>query len=152
MKEEISDKLKLLAKSQEYLIEITEMMNQWNTSQLFLEKTMFDSLNNSDRVLNLSREGRQLSAKLLECCNNLNDKTDSNVVHILREIAEETEQIYTNLVSASKKANEIAHNLEEQISCQRQASENIEDSLEYISDSVDQAAACAEFLLSELYT
>lgn len=150
MKEEISDKLKLLAKSQEYLIEITEMMNQWNSSQLFLEKTMFDSLNNSDRVLNLSREGRQLSAKLLKCCNSLNEKADSNVINILKEVAEETEEIFTKLVSTSKKANEITHNLEEQINCQRQASDNIEDSVEYITESVDQAVACAEFLLSEL--
>lgn len=150
MREMINDKMKKFAASQEFFDNISDVTKQWDTSQLYLEKMMFDSLNNSDCVLNLSKEGRQLSSKLLECCDKIKGNDDTIILTQIAEIAEEIKTIFSKLVNSSKEASEISHTMEEHVNHQRQAAEECKASVHQIKENIDEAMACAEFLLTEM--
>lgn len=150
MRELINEKLKELASSKQHIDDITEIMTKWDSWQLSLEKTMFDSLNNSDRILNLSKEGRQLSSKLFDYCNSMDETSDNTALSEIKKIIEETKTVFSKLVITSKEASELSHKMEEGITFQRQASDEFIESVNQIKVNLDDAVACAEFLLTEI--
>lgn len=150
MKEIINERLKLLAKAQESMMDAAIIMEQWENSQSILEKSSFDAINNSDKALNLSREGNLLINKLLNnCCLKCSEAEKENseaLVSILKEAGD----LFQRIVEASKAANDTAHVLEHEVANQRVITENFKETVSTVSNNVDQAVACAEFMLAEL--
>lgn len=150
MKNMINERLKLLATAQECMIEVSDIIEKWENSQLAIEKSTFDSINVSDRALNLSREGKRLVSKLLDCCQIISAHPEKTDVESIARLLKEAGILFQSIYETNKNSNEIAHNLEQEVASQREIAEHMKSSAGTISSSVNQAVACAEFLLAEL--
>jgi len=150
MKEMVNERLKLLATAQQSMREVADIMELWEDSQLVLEKSTFDSINGSDSALGLSREGKKLVTKLLEHCQRITENPNNADIDTMAVLLNEAGGLFQNIHAATKKSNEIAHNLELEVAHQREIAEHMKNSVGVIAKSVDQAVACAEFLLAEV--
>jgi methyl-accepting chemotaxis protein len=125
-------------------------MELWDQSQLAMEKSAFEGLNISDRVLNMSKEGTYLTDKLQEyykkCSCGLKPDDKRKIQLILNEI----ECIFHGIKAASAEVNEISHTIEGETAHQKEIKEDIQKSLHEVRESIDSAVACAELMLAEL--
>ncbi len=151
MKDLVSERIVLLAKAQECMVEITEKMDQWEDSQMVLEKSAFDCLNVSDKVLNLSNEGNLLVEELQECCRTMIKNPDKVIdKQKIAEVISEIHGIFNNITETSASVNEVAHKIEGVVAVQRDIEESIKAASVHVSGSIDEALACAEMMLAEL--
>jgi methyl-accepting chemotaxis protein len=150
MKELLNERLQLLATAQESMIEVADIMEQWESSQLVLEKSTFDSMNISDKALHLSRAGNKLIARLQNCCNTMVGNSEPTDDACLAEILGETGNMLYKILEVAKASSEVAHKLEQEVAYQREITDHMKNSVNTINSSVNQAVACAEFLLAEL--
>ena len=150
VKEMIHERLKMLATAQECMVDVADIMELWEKSQLMLEKSTFDSINVSDGALNHSKEGKRIVTKLLDSCLNISDHPDKSDIEAMAVLLKEAGSLFQNIYVATKNMNEIAHNLELEVACQREIAEHMKNHVGTISGSVNQAVACAEFFLAEL--
>lgn len=149
MKNISNERLLLLANAQESMRDLSNRMDIWDESQQNTEKYAFDSINISDHVLNMSREGKRLIAMLQEHYNkNCPDKSEEDSI-IMVEIIEEIKNIFIQTTKASFTANDIAHKIEEEIALQKEIGEGIKGNLDTINESLDAAVACAEMMFTE---
>lgn len=149
MKDMINERLKQLAVAQECMIDVVDVMEKWESSQVVLEKSTFDSINISDKALNLSKDGNRLIFQLILHCRKISENPSKSDIEALAGLLEEIGGMFRNILDATKTANDTAHNLELEVAYQREIAENIKTSVGTISNSVNQAVACAEFLLTE---
>lgn len=150
MKDMINERLKLLAQAQECMVDVADIMDQWENSQAVLEKSTYDTMNISDQALNLSKEGNKLIARLLFSCEKIANNPDKAEIESMTVLLEEAGCMFHKMLNVNKSANEIAHKLEQEVAYQREIAENMKNSVVTISQSVNQAVACAEFLMAEL--
>lgn len=150
MKDMINERLKLLAQAQECMVDVADIMDQWENSQAVLEKSTYDTMNISDQALNLSKEGNKLIARLLFSCEKIAKNPDKAETESMTVLLEEAGSMFHKMLNVNKSANEIAHKLEQEVAYQREIAENMKNSVVTISQSVNQAVACAEFLMAEL--
>ncbi|MDF2536983.1 MAG: hypothetical protein K0S76_4 [Herbinix sp.] len=150
MKETIYERLKSIASAQECMMEVVCIMEQWENSQLILEKSTFDAINISDKALNLSTEGNKLILRLLDNCRKISEHPNKADVEAIATLLEEAGCLFYRILDTAKTANEIAHTLEQEVTDQREIAEVMKNSVTTISSSVNQSVACAEFLLAEL--
>jgi len=150
MKDMISERLVLLSTAQERMTNMGDLIKRLDSSHLFIEKSAFDSMNVSDKILNLSREGNQKVEKLqkffdekLKTCN---AKEIQKVMTQLQAI----QFLFHNILTDAIQANEITHHLEAEVAFQREIGDTVINSIDEIKESIDSAAACAEFMLAEL--
>lgn len=150
MKDMIKERLVLLAQAQENMTEIIDRLSSWDNSQLSVEKSAFTSMNVSDRILNLSKEGNRLAEKLQEYCSN--DKMGYEAIDTQKvaSILHDVQSLFQTIWQSANEANETSHNLENEIALQREVVEEIKSSISDINETVDQAMACAEFILCEM--
>lgn len=149
MKDLISERLVLLATAQESMKEVKAKMNQWDSSQINLEKSAFDCMNVSDRVHKLSNDGHMLIENLIACYKDtdINSGTDSN--KMLSTILEALHGIFHKIAEETTTMCEVSHQIEEEAASQKEIEDYLKKSLSQISDSLDGAVACAEFVLAE---
>lgn len=150
MNKNINERLMLLAKVQESMMDVSIIMEQWEYSQSVLEKNSFDAINNSDKALNLSKEGNMLIDQLLDNCCLKCSEADKEKTDALVVILKEARDLFQKIVEASKAANDTAHVLEHEVANQRVIADNFKETVSNIRSNVDEAAACAEFILAEL--
>ncbi|MBB2184143.1 hypothetical protein H0486_14785 [Lachnospiraceae bacterium MD1] len=150
MKDMVNERLLLLSTAQESLMDIADILDQWEISQRLLEKNSFDLLNVSDRILDLAKEGNQLSSKLQnyseEISQNQNEKSVEKTIEFINEI----EEIIRNLHNVAKSISEVSHNLELEVVSQKEIEDELKDAVDHVSKSVDSAVACAEMVLAEI--
>lgn len=150
MKETLNEKLILLATAQERMFHISDMMEQFDNSQVFIEKSAYDSINESDKILNLSKESFHIIEKLQEYisfCYNCEDKENSLKIKTLMK---EVQILLQNILAQAIQVNEVSHQIEAEAAYQREIGDKLKGTLCEIGDGIDSAAACAEFLLTEM--
>jgi uncharacterized protein YPO0396 len=150
MKDMVKDRLILLATAQEYMIEVADKLEQWENSQLVTEKYMFESMNETDKVLNLSREGSHLIKKMKDFCSegNIGEASDQHLK--LESQLQEFQNLFKNIMTSSAAANELSHRIESEAAEQKKMEEEIRNTLSQVSGSIESAVACAEIVLAEL--
>lgn len=158
MKNMLNEKLALLSTAQECMMDVADILEQLDNSQVFIEKSAYDSMNVSDKIVNLSKEGNQMLEKLQEHFNICNVTMGSAVSTVIsREEAQKMnallQEIYFllhNILTDAARANEISHQIEAEAAHQREIEDNFRNSICGIREGIDSTAACAEFLLAEL--
>lgn len=149
MKDKLKERLILLATAQECMTDVTDMMDQWNSSQLNTEKSAFDSINMADHVLNMSKEGKRLIDLLQECCNEIIVGATADKYLKMTALLEEVKNLFHKINEASAAANDISHKIEGEVAFQKVIGEGIKGNLTLVSESIDSALACAEFIMAE---
>lgn len=152
MKDILSERLLLLATTQEFMTTITDKMEQWSTSQLNTEKSAFDSMNMSDRVLNMSRDGKRLVELLRECCKECKVTSDSTTDEYLNMtlLLDDMKNLFQLITEASAEVNDISHRIEGEVAFQKEIGEGIKNNLILVGESIDSTIACAEFIMAGL--
>jgi hypothetical protein len=149
MMDTLYERLILLSTAQECMMDVADRMDQWDKSQLIVEKSTFETMNVSDKILNLSIEGNRLIEKIQEryllTLASLNPDEEQKVNAFLEEVKGLFYKIFEN----ASKANDVSHNLETQVAVQREIEEGIKQSFCYICENVDLAVACAELVMAE---
>ncbi len=150
MKNGICEKIVLLATASEHMTDVADMMVQWNSSQSNTEKYAFESINESDKVLAMSKEGQRLTKLLKDYCDE--ELSDSVTVHKHRQEAllEELNNLFLNISKSTQNANEILHNLEAEIALQKEIEEGMTNSLIYVTQNIDATLASTELLMADL--
>lgn len=149
MEEMVNERLILLATAQECMTDVTEVMEQWESSQLILEKSAFESMNITDKILNLSKEGDFLVKRLQSCYLEPFAGTKAEDTGEITALLEETQGLFNNILEASITGNEISHNIERETALQKEFEEVIKCCLCQVNESIDSAVACTEFILAE---
>jgi hypothetical protein len=148
MKEMISQKVAQLGAAQECMLGVSDRIEQWEQSQLTLEKSAFTAINISDKILNLSMEGTSLIDKLHKELDAVLGDIDSPEMHA--PMLKELQQLFDHILSQAKDANDIAHQLELEVALQREIGEGMKNNLGTVAESLDAAVACAEFVLADM--
>lgn len=148
MKDMISQKIAQMGAAQECMAGVSDRIEQWEHSQLTLEKSAFTAINTSDKILNLSMEGTSLINKLHQEL--VAVLGDINSLDIQVSMLKELEQLFDHILSQAKQANEIAHQFELEVALQREIGEEMKSNLSTVAESLDAAVACAEFILADL--
>ena len=150
MKEMINERILQFAVAQECMVDVAIRIDQWEQSQEILEKNAFDCMNIADTILNLSKEGTELVNQLYDCFHLGMKHIDTPEARQVAEILSNVHQLFHHVLEKAQTANDIAHNLEQEISSQRELGEGMQESVNLINESVDAAVACAEFIMAEL--
>lgn len=150
MKDMLNERLILLATAQESMLDVADMMNQWDKSQLATEKSAFDSMNVSDKVLNMSKEGSRIIERLQGCCSEISVGTSADKYLKMMTLLDEVRNLFCSITDASAAANDISHKIEGEVATQKVIEENIRGHLNQVMESIDSAVACAELMLAEL--
>ena len=144
MGERADEHLKQLAHAQEGIFDISGILEKWEASRKKLEKTSFDSINISDKAMNLSKEGKKLATELLSKYSQLAEKPDTDGIKDLEGLLEETVMAFQRLREVALLSSDTAHSLEQEVAMQREIAENVAASIDLIGRSINQAVACAE--------
>ncbi len=148
MKNMLCEKVAQLGAAQECMVEVADQIEQWEHSQLILEKSAFTTINTSDKILNLSMKGTTLVDNLH---NEMKASKGPNAdAERLEPMLQEIQQLFDHILSQAKESNDIAHQLEQEVDLQREIGEGMKCRWSTVSDSVEAAVACAEFILAEL--
>jgi methyl-accepting chemotaxis protein len=149
MKDLANQRLVHLATAQESIFEVTKLIEKWEQSQLVLEKNAFDTMNMSDTILNLSKEGTKLVERLQEYF--LTGMADSREedIRLVASLLEEIQGMFDRIVDHSFCANETAHILETEAAKQQEIGEDMKTQFSKVMDQIDTCAACDEFLFAE---
>ncbi|HWT75875.1 MAG TPA: hypothetical protein VN258_14320 [Mobilitalea sp.] len=150
MKDKLSERLILLATAQECMTDIADMMEQWSGSQLNTEKNAFESMNVSDYVLNMSKEGKQLVEQLQQCSSDIGVGVASDEYRRLTALMDGIKKVFLNIAEASAEVNDKSHRIEGEVAYQKEMGDNIKNSLIVVRDSIDSAVACDEFMMADL--
>lgn len=148
MKEMISQKISQLGAAQESMVGVSDRIEQWEHSQLILEKSAFKAINTSDKILNLSMEGSTLIDKLYKELETMLGDIDNPEVHA--PTLKELRQQFDHILNQAREANDIAHNLELEVALQREIGDGMKNNLSTVGESLDAAVACAEFILADM--
>ncbi|MDD3172280.1 MAG: hypothetical protein PHF63_01200 [Herbinix sp.] len=150
MKKTINDRLILLATAQECMADVADKMVQWDKSQLIMEKSAFDSMNVSDEVLRLSKEGSVLVDRLIESCQAMLENPNAVEHQKMSVVLEEIYKVFYNISVASTNVSMISHKIEKEAAAQKDIEEELKEVLVGVSESIDSAVACAELILAEI--
>ena len=138
-----------MATAQESILIMTRRIEQWEQSQAVLEKNAFDTMNMSDTILNLSKEGTKLVQRLQEyfltAMADAGEEDTERVASLLQEI----QGMFGLIVDHSFCFNETAHILENEVAEQREIGEDMKQQVNKIADQIDACAACEELLYAE---
>ncbi len=148
MKEMISQKVAQLGFAQECMANVSDRIQQWEHSQLILEKSAFTALNTSDKILNLSVEGTTLIENLRKELNAALGSNDISVLHV--PVLKDLQLMFDHILSQAKESNDIAHKLELEVALQREIGEEMKHNLSTVGESLDAAVACAEFIIADI--
>ncbi len=149
MKELSNQRLVHLATAQESILEVTKLIEKWEQSQLVLEKNAFDTINMSDTVLNLSKEGTKLVERLQEYFQIGMNKAREEDIKLVASLLQEIQGMFDHIVDHCVCANETAHNLENEVAKQQEIGEEMKTRVCRVVDDIDSVVACEEFLFAE---
>lgn len=148
MKDMISEKLIILATAQNRLAEVASRLDKMENSVMTMEKASFELLNNSDKLVNMSKESLLLANRLKEVFAGISEDKVTNK-DIIEQIIDEIHIKLHNMHNTALNNSSSSHDIEAEAVCQRENKEFINDSLSLISDSINSAVACADLLLAQ---
>jgi hypothetical protein len=150
MKDMINDRLLQLAAAQNSVIDLSICIDQWEQSQLMLEKSAFEAMNTADKILNLSKEGFSLVDQLQNHFLKGMEHIHSEQLEQVRTLFGNLHALYQQILENAHLANETAHDFEVEVATQREIGENMLKSVSCIGESVEAALACAEFIIADM--
>ena len=150
MKELISEKLIHLAAAQRCMADVADMMEHWTNSQLITEKIAFESLNTSDKVMNMTKEGSHLIELLQDCCKDVAVGTSAEKYLKMMALLDEIKNLFHNINEATAVVSDISHKIEGEVASQKELEEDIRSHLTHVAESLSVALACAEMVMTEL--
>jgi hypothetical protein len=150
MKDMVNERLILLATAQECMTGVADMMDLWDKSQSIVEKSTFETMNVSDKILNLSKEGNRLIEKIQNSYRGSLASLNPDETQKVNIVLEKVQGLFDTILENASIANDISHNLENEVAIQREIEEGIRQSLSRVGESVDSAVACAEFVMAGL--
>ena len=119
-------------------------------SQLITEKIAYESLNTSDKVMNMTKEGYRLIELLQESCKDVAVGTSAEKYLKMMALLEEIKNLFHNINGAAVVISDISHKIEGEVATQKVIEEDIKDQLVHVSESLNLAVACAEMVMTEL--
>ena len=149
MKDMMQEKLVHLAAAQTCMMNVADGMEEWSERQLNTEQTAYESLNASDMVLNLSKEGNRLVELLQGCCSEISKGTSTEKYLKMSSLMEEIKNLFQNINTVIKKVNDNSHIIEEEIAKQKDIENDIQQNLLEVKDCLDCAVACVELLMAD---
>ncbi len=150
MREILSEKLIEIASTQKKLEEVADRIDQWESSQVTLEKGTFEALNVSDTIVSLTNEGHQMVSVLQDYFTRATMQLTEQDVRHTAELLKEIHNLFHSIQWNAKHTNEIMHNCDQAVATQREIGETAKNSLHTISESVNCVVACTEMILAEL--
>ncbi|HHV10520.1 MAG TPA: hypothetical protein GXX75_09620 [Clostridiales bacterium] len=150
MRNKLDEKLLILAKAQECMTYVADTMERWDNSQFNVEKIAYESINLTDMVMNMSKEGCRLALLLQEYYNESSLGASADKYLKMTAFLEEIKNLFQNISEIAAVENDISHQMEEEIAGQRELQEDIKCNLCQIGESLDLSVASAELILSEL--
>ncbi len=148
MKDMVSEKIIQLSAAQECLVHAADVMEKLSLSQQYIEKNAYKSMNTADKVLNLSREGKHQLVKLRERgLAYIESPTEIEKEQVLELIAE-INGLLNKIYESAAEDNAILHNIEHEVANQCKLTDLLKDEISIVSNSVDQAVACAEMIIA----
>ncbi len=149
MKDIANQRLVHLATAQESIFDVTKLIEKWEQSQAILEKNAFDTMNMSDMVLNLSKEGTKIAERLQE--HFLIGMTDAKEeeIKLVASLLQEILVMFDRIVDYSVCANETAHILDNEVASQQKIGDDMKTQVCRVIDHIDSCAACEELLFAE---
>lgn len=149
MKDLANERLVYLATAQESLFSMTDKMEQWEHSQLILEKNSYDTMNISDKILNLSEAGNKIACQL-QGYYLAGIPAGAEDLKQVADMLHDIQNIFNQILDHSRCANETAHILEKEAAEQMELVDQMKGLVCRTMGQIDSAAACDEFLLAEL--
>lgn len=150
MKDMISERLVHLASAQESMADIVDKAEQWVKSQLQMEKIAYESLNASDTILNLSKEGNLLVELLQKHYNDVSLDISGEQYPKISLLLDEVKLLFHKINHAAANANEFSHEVEGEVAFQREIGEVMKKNMLNVGESLDCAVACIELLMTEI--
>ncbi len=150
MRELLNERLVVLASAQKKMEEVADRIDQWETSQVTLEKGAFETLNVSDTIVNLSKEGNQMVRELQEYFSQAAMQLTEQDAKQTAELLKEIHNLFHTIQYNAKHTNEIIHNCDQAVAAQREIGEAAKTSINTICESVSCAVACTEMILAEM--
>lgn len=144
----IQDRLIILAATQKSMVEVTNKLNKWDNSQICIENSAYESMNTSDEVLILCKEGNQLVGKLLECCSSMMKNPGVEQCKKTEVVLEDLLKVFMRITQSSNNINELAHRIEMETATQKVMEDSIMESLQSIGNSIDEVVASTELYLA----
>ncbi|MDF2543992.1 MAG: hypothetical protein K0S47_3710 [Herbinix sp.] len=151
MIEHFQDKLKELGNTQECMCVIHNMMDQLEETQLKVETNAFEVLNNSDKTLNLIKEGNEILSKMQSACEPFMETTDNPSEKHMSILLDSLSSLFEKIMDSVNLAYHISHSMEQEVAIQKEITDRVRQSVTIINDSVDKAAACAELMMMMEY-
>lgn len=149
MKDIANQRLVHLATAQESIFDVTKLIEKWEESQTVLERNAFDTMNMSDTILNLSKEGTKLVERLQEYfLTGMADAREEDI-KLVASLLKEIQGMFDAIVDYAFCSNETAHILENEVAEQREIGDDMKTNVCKVMDLIDTCAACEEFLFAE---
>ncbi|HKL80031.1 MAG TPA: hypothetical protein VJ888_06305 [Mobilitalea sp.] len=148
MKDMVNQRIIQLGAAQECMGHVSDIVEKLEQSQLRIEKSSYEAMNSTDKVLNLSREGLELMTKLKSCYQTYITKPSEVESKSMTSLLEDMCILIGKITENATKDNEILHTIEREVANQSDATEEISSSIGMVSDSINQAAACAEIIMT----
>lgn len=145
----IKEKLKLVAAERERMHGVADIMDRWEKAQFIVEKSSFDCINISDKAINLSKGENELLSKLMDCYQDVSVKLDQEDQERVTTVLKEADILLHKIMDIAYEANDVSHILEREVACQREITESLVDTIGQINKSLEQAVACADFLIAD---
>ena len=144
----IQDSLIHLSTAMESTAEIADNLKKWDDTQFTIEKSAYESMNASDQVLNLSKEGSHLVTKLLACCEILINSPGEEACTNTKAALEELVTAFSRITEVSETINEVAHTIEKNVADQKEIEENIKSSIQNVDKKLSEVVANTELYLA----
>ncbi|MFT4145767.1 MAG: hypothetical protein QM644_15045 [Mobilitalea sp.] len=147
---ELKDELIILSTAQERMKNVTELMCQWNNSQINTEKCAFEAMNTIDYVQTHSKESKNLLIMLQECYKEIASVTPEDKRESMASLLDELNGLLHLISETTATANDIAHRMEDEIAFQKVLGDDIHKELVKAGESIDLATAATELIMVDL--
>lgn len=145
MKDMVRDKIKQLGEAKESMLHLVNAIEKLEDSQQRMEKDAYESINASDRALNLSKEGKLLIQKISD---HLSSSQESQQTCEMKGFLDEVNTILSKIMAAAHISNDKLHVMEHEVASRCKLTDNMKNQVKDVSESLDQVTACAEMLLT----
>ncbi len=149
MKDISKQRLIYLATAQESIFDLTKYIEQWERTQSVLEKNAFDTMNINDKILKLSKEGSKLVERLQENVLAGAKASREEDIKTVAALLQELEETLKRIEEHTCCTNETVHILENEVVKQQEIGEAMKSQVCKVTDNIDSAVACEEFLFTE---
>ncbi len=148
MKDMVNERILQLSSAQERLIQAADIMDQLSRSQLLIEKHSYEAINTTDMVLSLSKEGMSLVRSLKEGGEAYIANPSTEGKDRLLLLLNDLNGLLHKIMEAASTDNELLHSIEKVADTQYGLTDGLKESIHVVSQSVEQAAACAEMVMA----